>query len=86
MNFGGLLGRAVWLRRQKPTQTCERCGLHYVPEEHEQCPHCGSLSETGLQQLKAQIAREQLGSRRVGVWFAGAALVILFVLLLISSR
>lgn len=72
---GGGLGLAfAHMRNRKPTKKCGRCGLRYkITEEH--CPHCHGLSENELSNLKARIAREHKGNRKLGNMLLLAALV-----------
>jgi ribosomal protein L37E len=82
--LGGLLAKAASLRNQKPTKRCNRCGLRYSYEDNEKCPHCGSLSDSELRELKKKIETEQAANRRLGVWFALAAIIILALMLVFS--
>lgn len=77
MNMGGLGERFALLKMQKPTQRCERCGLRYVVEENDKCPHCGTLSNFELGALKERISMEQEGNRRLGQWFILIAVCVL---------
>jgi ribosomal protein L37E len=85
MNIGGLGARLALLRNQKSTKSCERCGLHYVFEENELCPHCGALDEVGLRELSRKVERNYQGRRNLGRLFFIAALVIGLVMLISSG-
>jgi len=84
MSIGGLVAKAALLKQQKPTKPCERCGLHYVAEENEQCPHCGSLSETELRDLLEKQMSERRGRNQLGIWFVIASIIIVFLMVVIS--
>jgi len=84
VNIGGLAAKAAMLKHQKPTIPCTRCGLHYVAEENEQCPHCGSLSEFELARFLEKLEQERLGRNQLGFWFGIAALIIAFLLVVVS--
>ena len=79
---GGGLGLALaHMRNRIPTKKCDRCGLRYkITVEH--CPHCHGLSEAELSNLKARIAREHKGHRRLGNMLLLAALVGLILMVL----
>lgn len=84
MSLGGLGARAALLKSQKPTKECERCGLHYVVEENDTCPHCGSLSDGELQELLEHKEREQKGNRSLGLIFLVVAIVLAAILITVS--
>lgn len=86
MNLGGLGARAALLKSQKPTKQCERCGLHYVVEGNDTCPHCGSLSDRELQVLLEHKEREQAGNRSLGLLFVVVAIGLAAVLITVSLK
>ena len=84
MSIGGLVARAALLKEQMKKKPCQRCGLLYNPKKEEKCPHCGDLDERGLALLLEKKEREIQGNRQLGNWFIFSAIVILFLMLLIS--
>ncbi len=85
MSLGGLGARAILLKDQKGKKPCERCGLHYVPEENEQCPHCGHLNQAGLQKLLMQIERQNQGNKKPGMLFYIGMIVVGFIMLVVAN-
>lgn len=83
--LGGLLAKAASLKNQKPTEKCKRCGLQFTFEDNKKCPHCGSLSESELNELKEKIESEHTGNRRLAAWFVVAALIILALMIIYSN-
>lgn len=83
MSLTGLAAKIAHLSSLKHTRPCERCGLHYAPQEGEPCPHCGGLNESALAALKAELRREEAGGRALGIGFALMAIAILVLLLII---
>lgn len=84
MNIGGLIAKAAMLKNQKPSIKCQRCSLYYVKEEHDSCPHCGSLSEFELNILIEKLKNDRAERSKMGLGFAMAA-VIITVLMLLST-
>ncbi len=84
MNIGGLAARAAMLKNQKPTIPCKRCGLNYVAEEHDKCPHCGLLSEFELSCLLERLEQERLSRSQLGFWFGITALIVAFLMIVVS--
>ena len=82
--MGGLGARAILLKDQKNTKPCERCGLHYVPEKSEQCPHCGSLDHEGLYKLLEQIKLNREGNKKLGKLFFIGMLALGFIMLVVA--
>ena len=85
MSLGGLGARAILLKDQKDTKPCDRCGLHYVPEDNEKCPHCGSLDQAGLKKLLKEIERQNQGNRKLGLLFFIGMLVVVFIMLVVAN-
>ena len=85
MSIGGLGARAALLKGQKNTKPCERCGLHYISEENEQCPHCNSLDEAGLKKLIEQVERHHQGNKKLGMMFFIVMLAVGFIMLVLSG-
>lgn len=83
MDIGGLIARAALLKAQMKRKPCRRCGLHYDPEQDQQCPHCGGLDQAALFRLLEQREREFQGNRRLGFWFFVAAVCTLFIMIFI---
>lgn len=80
MRIGGLGSRAAL--QQKPTKSCDRCGLRY-PEDEESCPHCKDIHDSELAGFKEHIqARHEAGARLGRTFFMIA--VAIGVLLLLS--
>ena len=71
------------MRNKKPTQQCGRCGLRYEIDK-EECPHCHSLSDEEVNELKDRIEREHIGNRKLGTGFIIAALAIAALILLVT--
>ena len=64
-----LAHRAAWMRTQKPTGPCPRCGLH-VQWGDRQCPHCGhQLTQADIDDIKSYISEQKaLGIKRAIIW------------------
>lgn len=71
------------MRNRKPTKICERCGLKYEIDK-QKCPHCHSLSDEQVKELKVTIEREHIGNRKLGKLFLIASITIAGLILLIS--
>jgi|GEM_PF-4541601 len=74
MSIGGLVAKLALVKSQKPTQKCERCGLHY-PKDAAVCTHCGNLDDRGLNELLEAIEFQRESNRRLGLLFAGLAIL-----------
>jgi uncharacterized membrane protein YvbJ len=83
--MGGLGARAVLLKDQKDTKPCKRCGLHYAPDENEQCPHCAALDHAGLKKLLEQIEQQTEGNRKLGRRFLIGMLVVGLIMLIVAN-
>jgi predicted ATP-dependent serine protease len=81
----GLLGSAGRMKRKMGQRPCERCGLLYNPKKKGKCPHCGDLDEQELERLLTRLDRQHKAHRQLGVWFAGGAVVIVLVLILVNA-
>ena len=70
------------LRRRKPTQSCERCGLDYEVDL-DRCPHCSDLDDKALGKLKKEL-QSQRTLRRLLAWYmvVFAILIALFLIAL----
>jgi uncharacterized membrane protein YvbJ len=77
MSLGMLLSH---MRRKKPTQKCERCGLRYAFDS-ESCPHCPELSDEEVVLLREKLVRQQKRHARLGMkMFLVAAVLFVFIL------
>lgn len=62
---------------------CERCGLK-TPRRFEQCRHCADLPDEALPRLRERHAMQLRSARELGLWLAGAALLLALSLFMLS--
>ena len=80
----GLGSRFTILQEQMKKTPCERCHLLYNHTVKETCPHCGNLDEAGLQLMLVKRAKGFEKRKLAAKWFFSAALIIIFLLVLIN--
>ena len=82
MPLGGLAGSAASLKGKLNDSRCERCGLFYDVSQHDECPHCAHLDESGLARLRSKIEKQEAGNVALGKRFMLVSIVIGFILLI----
>ena len=84
--IGGAGTKLAQALKQAPTKPCQRCGLHYSEQEHDQCPHCSSLSDSELVQLQQTVQAEKRGNHYLGMKFLAISLMLGILLLFLISQ
>jgi len=79
MNIGGLGSRGAL--KQKPTKSCNRCGLRY-PEDEPECTHCKDMNDFELASFKESLDAAQESHAKLGSIFFVIALAIGVLMLL----
>ena len=81
----GLPGSAGRMRRKMGQSSCERCGFLYNPKKKDKCPHCDDLDEQEQERLLSRLERQHKANRKLGLWFAGRAVIIVLFLIMVNE-
>lgn len=84
MGIGGLIARAALLKEQMKRKPCKRCKLHYNHKKLTDCPHCGDLTEKGLEELFANKEEHYQSRKTLGMIFFILALITVFLMALVA--
>jgi len=83
MNIGGLGAKLAQVKSQKPSKSCDRCGLQH-DIDIESCPHCSHLDERSLKALIAGMENEYIARKSMGYRFMIAAAVLALIVVIIA--